>query len=188
MEPGCTGQSSTSEGEIMTHSNSVLLQSWQKSTVTSQQLCNLHGILLWAVNDEWSMGTLGFGSVEEVLTEIAHLWVLLILRRATNSLWILDPSTSTLINWKAEARKTWNFKVWLYLENPSLQTLEPKPKLHFEHQMSWVQYLVGYWCMNLKAGIIWVHANFAVHAKSRWFGLGRVAGVVEEHNGYMVFF
>lgn len=114
-EPGCRRNSSTSSGEIITHSNSVLLRSWQKSSVTSQQLCSLHGLPLWMVNDEWPKGTWGFDLVEKVLTDIAHLWVqLCILGIATNVSDSLVPEHLVkFIDWITETRRLWHFKTLL---------------------------------------------------------------------------
>lgn len=114
-EPGCTRKSSTSSGEIMTHSNSVLMRSWQKASITSQQLQNLQEIPLWTANDEWPMGTWGFNLVEGALTDIAHLWVLLfILGIATNVFDSLVPEHLVIfIDWITETRWLWHLKALL---------------------------------------------------------------------------
>ena len=84
----------------MTHSNSVLMQSWQRSSITLQQLRNLHWIPLWMVHDEWLMGTRDFDLVERVLTDIVHLWGLFCIFENSNKCFsFFGPRTSCYIYW-----------------------------------------------------------------------------------------
>ena len=84
----------------MTHSNSVLMQSWQRSSITLQQLRNLRWIPLWMVHDEWLMGTRDFDLIERVLTDIVHLWVLFCIFENSNKCFsFFGPRTSCYIYW-----------------------------------------------------------------------------------------
>lgn len=152
-EAGCTRRSSTSSGEIMTHGNSVLMRSWQKVSITSEQLQNLHGIPLWMVSDEWPMGTWGFNLVERVLTDTAHLWVLFfILGIATNVFDSLVPEHLVIfIDWITETRWLWHPKALLNFSDFFFFLLsEPKPSFHFELHTSWVPYLAWHGSSNIK--------------------------------------